>query len=362
MRVLFANQMLAFQPGFWGGAEVQMLKTRDYLQKLGADIEIFSPATDRIEDFDILHIFCPWTFPSEASKLVNYAKEKGVKTVVSPIFWDFSELRLKLDPWRKKLYNLGNHAFQKTVYKYSFDFGLKTPERYLARVFKSPDALLPNSNLEANLIIKLFSVDKCKIYVVPNGVDPSFAKTSSTNLFTKEYALDDFILYVGRIDDPRKNVRALIQAYEKSGLDAHLVLIGSMLGKDDGWLTKQTLNSKVHYVGSFPSESDMLKSAYAASKVFALPSWLETPGLSALEAAIMGANIVITDRGSTREYFGANAWYVNPGDKESIKRALIEAYHSNQSLVLKEQILSKYTWDRVATETLNVYNKVLSTQ
>jgi len=38
-------------------------------------------------------------------------------------------------------------------------------------------------------------------------------------------------------------------------------------------------------------------------QVHMLPSWFETTGLSSIEAAVMHCNIVITDKGDTREYF-----------------------------------------------------------
>ena len=60
--------------------------------------------------------------------------------------------------------------------------------------------------------------------------------------------------------------------------------------------------------------------------MFALPSWFETPGLAALEAALAGCSVVITPFGSTREYFGdlveyarpAPAWRDQPGPGEML--------------------------------------------
>ena len=66
---------------------------------------------------------------------------------------------------------------------------------------------------------------------------------------------------------------------------------------------------------------------YRASKVHALPSWSETTGLVSLEAALCGCNIVTTDRGYTRDYFGDMAWYCDPYDNRSIRRA-VEAAHA----------------------------------
>ena len=50
---------------------------------------------------------------------------------------------------------------------------------------------------------------------------------------------------------------------------------------------------------------------------------METPGLSSLEAAAMGKNIVVTTKGDTYDYFEDYAFYCEPDDIESIKNALM---------------------------------------
>jgi len=164
--------------------------------------------------------------------------------------------------------------------------------------------------------------------------------------------------------DPRKNLLSLLQAFMEADLDTYLVLIGTHAREISdwkcSWQIKRGSRSNIMHLGWLPHESELLRSAYAASKVFALPSWLETPGLAALEAAVAGANIVITSKGCTKEYFDKYAWYVDPANVESIKTALIKAYHSNRKPELRERILLKYTWNRVATETLKAYTKVLN--
>ena len=68
----------------------------------------------------------------------------------------------------------------------------------------------------------------------------------------------------------------------------------------------------VAWLGRLDHDDPLLASAYAAARVFALPSWFETPGLAALEAALAGCAVVITPYGSTREYFGGLVAYARP--------------------------------------------------
>jgi glycosyltransferase involved in cell wall biosynthesis len=120
---------------------------------------------------------------------------------------------------------------------------------------------------------------------------------------------------------------------------------------------KQEAASNVHIGGHL--DEDMLYTAYANAKVHVLPSYFETTGLSSLEAAVMGCNIVVTDKGDTRDYFKDDAWYCEPDDVESIKSAIDYAFNAPYSQAFKKRILDSYTWQRAAEETYNAYMDVL---
>jgi hypothetical protein len=62
-----------------------------------------------------------------------------------------------------------------------------------------------------------------------------------------------------------------------------------------------------------------------ANRVFIIPFWLETPSIAALEAGLAGCTVIITNRGSTREYFGDRALYCDPQNVTSIRMALDRA-------------------------------------
>jgi len=98
---------------------------------------------------------------------------------------------------------------------------------------------------------------------------------------------------------------------------------------------------------------------YQKAKVHILPSWFETCGLSTLEAAAMGCNVVITDKGFTREYFEDFAFYCDPSSPASILEAVENAASSPARQGLQEKILNCYTWKKAARETLKAYQKIL---
>jgi glycosyltransferase involved in cell wall biosynthesis len=112
------------------------------------------------------------------------------------------------------------------------------------------------------------------------------------------------------------------------------------------------------WLGRLEHNDPLLESAYAAARVFALPSWFETPGLAALEAALAGCSVVITPFGSTREYFGDLVEYARPGRPGEIGRALAKCWEDGPHPDLARTVESRYLWPRVARMIAEVYDAV----
>ena len=95
------------------------------------------------------------------------------------------------------------------------------------------------------------------------------------------------------------------------------------------------------------------------AKVHALVSWMETPGLSSLEAGAMGCNLVITEKGDTRDYFGDEAFYCDPESVESIRAAVVAARAAPAKPLLQQRIRTQYTWNKAAEMTFKGYELAL---
>jgi glycosyltransferase involved in cell wall biosynthesis len=102
-----------------------------------------------------------------------------------------------------------------------------------------------------------------------------------------------------------------------------------------------------------------LAKIYGTAKVHVLPSWFETCGLSSLEAAAMGCNVVITDKGYAKDYFEQDAYYCDPADPASIRDAVERASASEPPKKLRDRVLSQYTWRNAASATRDAYNKLI---
>ena len=271
--VLVHAPSFAFQAQ--GGGENQLLQTSRSLHKSGVVVRPFSPWRDRIEDARLIHLY---GMSLEGLELARIAATRRVPVVLSPICWLAPRSLLALAPSRvRSAFDLAKWAARWTLP------GLPSWRREL---LQRADAILPNSRAEALQLSRLFGADGRKIHVVPNGVDPRFA-TASPNLFRERFGPREFVLYAGRIE-PRKNVLGLIRAARLGRLP--VVAIGAVVPGHEGYgrACRDAGGGGVTWIERVDHADPLLASAMAAARVFALPSWFETPGLAALEAAVAG--------------------------------------------------------------------------
>ena len=180
------------------------------------------------------------------------------------------------------------------------------------------------------------------------------------SLFTGTYGVGKFILYVGHIGHERKNVLSLIRAL--GAIDHPAVLLGPVLKNAYGneCVRQAAKYKQIHVIDGISHDSDLLASAYAACSVFVLPSFFETPGIAALEAALAGAKVVITPHGGAREYFGDSAVYVDPHSVNSIRSGVLSALRADPTYSLREHVRSHFLWGSVAKRTAAVYRSIFA--
>ncbi len=274
-----------------GGGENQLVQTARHLESLDVPVRLFSPWIDRLESARLLHLF---GMSREGLELARLAQTRGVPVVLSPICW--------YEP--RALAALETHLARKAVGLAAWCLRRLTHRipSWRRELLHLADAILPNSRAEADQLARLFGVARERLHVVPNGVLPAFG-TASPEPFRERWGQDPFVLSVGRIE-PRKNTLGLVQAIRR--LELPLVVIGEAAPGHRGYAQKcrQAGEGLVAWLGRLDHHDPVLASAYSAARVFALPSWFETPGLAALEAALAGCSVVITPYGSTRDYFG----------------------------------------------------------
>jgi len=360
--------MIAHQHAFemFGGGETQLLETLIALREQGVRADVSLSLRLQPKHYDLLHLFSLY-HPEKLSRL----RESGRPVVVSPIFWDYSELRYAatvkhaifshsepeivqraLEAWREgtlRIEGVAEDHFQEPA-------PLRESQR---AVLACAHLLLPNGEREAAMLKRAFGDVSIPIRIVPNAVRPERFLNASPEPFVQRFGLRDFVLCAARLE-PNKNQAMLIWALRDTGLP--LVIAGPERDPDYAQLCRKWAGTSVLFVGEL--SPDMLASAYAAARVHALPSWSETPGLANLEAGLAGCALVVGNRGTEREYLGEFAFVCDPGDWRSIREAVLQAWNSanpERSRACREHILRHFTWDRVAQLTAEAYESLLIT-
>ncbi len=305
-----------------GGGEVQLLQTKDYLEKAGVQVDFYDQWNPE-RNPDIFHQF---SIQQGGEFPIREYKALGKKVALSTILW--AEL-----PKDSEFY------------------------RHIRELFLLSDILLTNSDAESRKLARAYEVDLGKFHKTRNAIPAPYLNTKTSRNFRETYNIQgEFVLSVANVDR-RKNTHALNQSCKKLG--KKLVLIGHI--RDIPYFDEfKSSNPDLLYLGPI-SDVEMLKSAYQQCDLYALPSLCETPGIAALEAASQGAKIVITNEGPTEEYFGSHVTYVDPHDHDGITRGIAsELSRSRNKSVIIAHVTSEYTWDKTAQDVLAGYRKVLA--
>ncbi len=344
-----------------GGGEIQMFGTVSGLQEQGISARLWRPWEESLAEAKCLHLF--GSLP-EHLPLVEAARRADLPVLLSTIAWfDWRSYWREPRGLLRRIKAVAGFAARSACPKLS---------SWRRQLYHSVDMLLPNSNAEAAQLTRYFEIPPDKLHIVPNGADPRFADASPTAFLklldrqvsasaphevSSEIAEGRFVLYVGRIE-PRKNQLGLIRAMGGTGVP--LVFLGDVVpGHESYWKACcKASDASVVFLPRLDHEDPLLRSAYAACGCLALTGWFETPGLVALEAAMTGTPLVLPRGGSAEEYFGSEAFYVQPDDLPGIRRAVLQAIDRPRSDQTAKRIQDHFTWKAASAATLEAYRRV----
>src|SRR3989344_7517158 len=174
-----------------------------------------------------------------------------------------------------------------------------------------------------------------------------------------------FIMYIGR-PLPHKNLGRLIEAFallKQSHPKLKLVLAGKkdMLYRRHAADVKTKGIQDVIFTG-FVSEGQ-LRWLYENTTAYIFPSLSEGFGLPGLEAMVAGAPVVSSSATCLPEVYGEAVVYFDPLDVEDMAAKIASVIDSKAKADgLREKgkkQAAKYSWKRMAEQTLEVYKEVL---
>lgn len=348
-----------------GGDTIQLIKTKEYLEKIGIDVNINLELNKNLKNYDLIHLSNLTRIHETYYQLKN-AKIQNKKVVLSTIYWPTDEFEGEgYSKFRKVITNLlGLNFLEKLKAIYRIIFLREITVANVGAIFKNytemqryvienVDYFLPNSLTEIKKINEVFKKEIKNYIIVPNAID----KNNLNIPLLKEFEVyKDYILCVGRID-ARKNQLNLLKAIENTNYK--VLLVGAkgnrLYVKKIEKMIKE--NNNIKWIEKVDNKD--LYALYKICKLHILPSWFDTPGLVSLEAAAVGAKIVVSVKGTTEEYFKNFVEYCDPNTPKSIIEAIRRADEKNVDMQLKNHILENFTWDKAANVTLKAYTKIL---
>jgi glycosyltransferase involved in cell wall biosynthesis len=367
MKVLFQSRTNLFDAP--GGDMVQMLKTKEFLEKKGVQVDISLEFEPDLKEYDFVHLFNLME-PQDIYRQMINAKAQNKKIALSTIYGLYTEFERKArGGFFQKIANLLSpyqigyikvvikHFFEKRFHKGVFKMLYKGYYAMMKEIVDNTSVFLPNSLSEMNRVADEFKLKNYYFVSVPNAIDKSIFTEEEHIIENKFSEYQDCIVCAARIEG-RKSTLNLVRAVNQTKYK--LILVGKESQNQKRYVEQvhSEAGENVIFLGSIPHKE--LRDLYKVSKVHALVSWMETPGLSSLEAAAMGCNIVVTKKGDTYDYFEDYAFYCEPDDVNSIKKAIEKAIETPFNPELKEKILKNYTWEKTAEETLKGYEKLLN--
>lgn len=357
MKVAFISRSSLFTAK--GGDTIQMQETARHLKDWNVDVDVrLTNEKINYQNYDLLHFF---NLTRPADILPHISKSK-VPFVVTPLLIDYSEFDQQ---YRKgisgKIFqslSSGQIEYFKSVARWikgqekikSFSYLINGHHKSVKAIIKKAAMVLPNSGLEHQNLVQSYAVSPC-FSVIPNGID--------TNLFslTANKEKDpNLILSVARIEG-LKNQLNLIKAVNNSKFQLFIIGNAAINQTDYYKNCKKIASTNIYFIDHLPQQE--LIQYYEKAKVHILPSWFETCGLSTLEAASMGCNIVITNRGYASEYCNGHAFYCDPSSPASILEAIEKASKKDPNKTFREKIFTNYTWKNAAQKTFHAYKKIL---
>ena len=238
--------------------------------------------------------------------------------------------------------------------------------KHVLRLGELVGGLFANEVIVISEVIGSIIRKRCKreSNLIYNGVPLPHPSTETDYLKGIGACPGNYILSVARMV-PEKCLHDLIEAFLQTDGDYQLVIAGDADHETyySRELKKQAAaSSRIILTGYITGEP--LNQVYSHARLFVLPSSHEGLPISLLEALSYGLPVLVSDIPANLEVGLPMERYFKCGDITDLRERM--TLHLEKDLApaerdaIRRQIAQKYNWDRIADQTLAVYEKVLA--
>jgi glycosyltransferase involved in cell wall biosynthesis len=235
--------------------------------------------------------------------------------------------------------------------------------KFNIKFVKTADRIISVSKHTKKDLISLFRIKASKIHVIYPGIDRNVFHVRDKRKARQNLNLPQkskIILHIG-VDEPRKNIKTLIEAFykvKKRVPEALLVRIGGMRSATKKLIASLHLNDSIVHHKKVPSTHLF----YNAADVLAFPSYYEGFGLPVLEAMASGLPVVAGDSTSIPEIVGKAGMLFPPFNatilSELICKVINDKKTQQEMTIGGLERSSNFDWNLCAKQTLEIYKSL----
>ena len=234
-----------------------------------------------------------------------------------------------------------------------------------------------SDGMRADVLHAYTNVDPSKVHTIRNGVDTQRFKPETDESFLKQLGIaSPYAIFVGRITR-QKGLAHLLRSWRQVSPEFSLVLAAGSpdepaIGVEvEGLISElSTERGNVHWIKEMLPHKE-LTSLLTHARTFVCPSIYEPLGIVNLEAMACETAVVASRVGGIPEVVndGVTGLLVDHSQDheifESNFAAAINTVMSDSSLAHRfgkagrERAVVEFGWDKVATQTINLYRSVL---
>ena len=327
------------------GAERVVQKTKKYLFRAGVQAEIIDPrfSPPNPNCFDIVHFFGTGSDMQASLEYVQRARRSDVPIVASTTLWTFSS-----EAVAKAIYRLNPDPcsvleLAETLWK---------SQLVQVKIIELASVVVVTSPLHwerVNEVLARFGRGELvDAEIVPNCIDHE--EFANIPCLPWSERLNQ-VVTLARVELWKNHPRLVeaLLAVKRYVPDLQAIFAGRQL-------ITLSLPDWVVNLGEIPPRLGHV--LLGVSKVHAMPSWGDFPGLSNLEALAMGCQVVASTAPYSTISDYVQVFQVDPGNPASIALGIMEALRTPPE-GLRELVLDRFNFARAVDKLMTIYERLV---